>query len=226
MKNDLKTAINDKESAILSSDYLSRELDSAKQRVNKLESRLITNQKEKENMINEISELRHSILIIKEKCDNETNQRIHLEKSLESIKLLEKSENVSLKLKLQQYSNDIIILKNTINHMNNNNKDKDNQYINEMNKRIKLEDDVIKMKKSYDNLTREHSKMSDRFSINRVEKVLLLTLLLTSSLLLTLTSLLLTLTSLLLKLTSLLLTSSLSLLTSLLLLGSVRRACS
>jgi len=52
-----------------------------------------------------------------------------------------------------------------------------------MNKRIKLEDDVIKMKKSFDNLTREHSKMSDRFSINRVEKVFLTSLLLLLNLL-------------------------------------------
>lgn len=167
----MKTIIHDKETIELSSDYKLRELDSAKQRVTNLEKRLILYQKEKEQMSNEISDLRHSLLILKEKADNESNQRMHLEKSLDSIRQLDASENETLKLRLQQISNDMIILKNNINHLNNDNKDKDNQYINEMNKRIKLEDDVIKMKKSFDHLNREHSKMSDRFSINRVEKV-------------------------------------------------------
>jgi chromosome segregation ATPase len=179
----MKTIIHDKETAELSSDYKSRELDSAKQRINNLENRLTANQKEKEQMANEISDLRHSLLKAKEKAENEANQRIHLEKSLDSVRLLDASENETLKLRLQQINNDMITLKNTINHLNKDNKEKDNQYINEMNKRIKLEDDVIKMKKSFDNLTREHSKMSDRFSINRVEKVFLTSLLLLLNLL-------------------------------------------
>jgi len=175
-KNDLKTAIHDKESAELSSDFKSRELESAKQRINNLESRLNANQREKEQMADEISDLRHALLKAKEKAEHEASQRMHLEKSLESTRQLDASENDALKLRLQQVQNEMISLKNTVNHLNKDNKEKENQCINETNKRIKLEDDVIKIKKSLDNLSREHSKMSDRFSINRVEKVFLTSL--------------------------------------------------
>ena len=173
-KIDLKTAIHDKESAELSSEFKSRELDSARQRIINLESRLSNGQREKEQMADEISELRHALLKAKERADHEASQRMHLEKSLESNRHLDASENEILKSRVQHMQEEMISMKNTLNHLSVDNKEKENQCMSEMNKRIRLEDDVIKMKKSLDNINREHSKMSDRFSINRVEKVPLL----------------------------------------------------
>ena len=170
-KIDLKTAIHDKESAELSSEFKSRELDSARQRIINLESRLSNGQREKEQMADEISELRHALLKAKERADHEASQRMHLEKSLESSRQLDASENEILKSRLHQLQEEIISMKNTLNHLSVDNKEKENRCMNETNKRIKLEDEMIKMRKALDNVNREHSKMSDRFSINRVEKV-------------------------------------------------------
>ena len=61
-KNDLKTALHEKETAELSSEFKSRELESAKQRIVNLETRLANNQKEKEQMADEISNLRHALM--------------------------------------------------------------------------------------------------------------------------------------------------------------------
>ena len=95
---------------------------------------------------------------------------MQLEKSLESTRHLDATENGSLKARLNQMQNEILSLRGTLSSITIDNKEKENIIINENNKRVKVEDELIKIKKTLDNTNREHSKMLDRFSINRVEK--------------------------------------------------------
>jgi hypothetical protein len=95
---------------------------------------------------------------------------MQLEKSLESTRHLDATENDSLKARLNQMQNEILSLRGNLSSITIDNKEKENVIINVNNKRIKLEDELIKIKKTLDHTNREHSKMLDRFSINRSEK--------------------------------------------------------